>query len=60
MDVLETLKQHRVSTKMFSSVQMFIVISLTCCVMKEPEIPYKHTTCIPSWNDMETVVSASF
>ena len=22
--------------------------------------PYKHTTCIPHWNDVETVVSASF
>ena len=23
------------------------------------KIPYKHTTCIPSWNDLETIVSTS-
>ena len=27
---------------------------------KKKKIPYKHTTCIPRWNNVKTVVSTSF
>ena len=60
-NILQYIEYRKKVIKIIIARQMSFILSIT---MEHPSIalsaPYKHTLCIPRWNDVETTISTSF